>query len=550
MALLVDLFGYLTIILHGLTIVGQSTALGGTLFLVLLVQPCGWLLGEPGRLVAQDTVRIAGWAAVGLAASEAAGLAMRAAVLVSTLDLSVADALGAQFALAGMARIAAALLLAAVLFGFGARARSWLLLPLVAAILAAATLATHAAARVDERIALLAVTALHQFGAALWIGGIPAFVAALARLKAPGALQVVGERFSLLSIAGVACIVVSAGFMAVWYIGEPAALYGTAYGVMVSAKIALFAALLLLGHGNFRLIRRMRHDRTVRATRLRRFAEVEIGVGFTLFFVAASLTAVPPAVDLKDDRVTIAEMVERNWPPALRLESPDRDSLTLPALQAKLAAEARANATRPLAAFVPGSGVIPDRNANDIAWSEYNHHWAGLFVVGIALMALLNRAGLHIAGHWPLLFLGLAVFLFFRSDPESWPLGDISFVDSLRDVEVLQHRFFVLLIAGFAFFEWRVRITGRTTGWTPRVFPLATALGGLALLTHSHAIGNVKEQLLIEQSHTMLALAGIAGGWARWLELRLDPPGSRIAGWVWPVCFLVVGAVLLLYREA
>ena len=47
-----------------------------------------------------------------------------------------------------------------------------------------------------------------------------------------------------------------------------------------------------------------------------------------------------------------------------------------------------------------------------------------------------------------------------------------------------------------------------------------------------------------------LALAGIGAGWARWLELRLTGRGARIAGWVWPVCFLICGVVLLIYREA
>ncbi|MGC4051641.1 MAG: hypothetical protein QM757_19995 [Paludibaculum sp.] len=94
------------------------------------------------------------------------------------------------------------------------------------------------------------------------------------------------------------------------------------------------------------------------------------------------------------------------------------------------------------------------RNADDIAWSEYNHHWAGLFVLAIGILALLNRAGLRWARHWPLLFLGLAAFLFVRSDPETWPLGDIGLIE-LRDVEVLQHRVFVLLLIAFALFEWR-----------------------------------------------------------------------------------------------
>jgi putative copper resistance protein D len=70
------------------------------------------------------------------------------------------------------------------------------------------------------------------------------------------------------------------------------------------------------------------------------------------------------------------------------------------------------------------------------------------------------------------------------------------------------------------------------------------------LLTHSHALSNIKEQLLIEMTHIPLALAGITAGWARWVELRLDGRPARIAAWVWPTAFVVVGAILLLYREA
>jgi putative copper resistance protein D len=77
-----------------------------------------------------------------------------------------------------------------------------------------------------------------------------------------------------------------------------------------------------------------------------------------------------------------------------------------------------------------------------------------------------------------------------------------------------------------------------------------SAAGGALLLTHSHAIANIKDQLLIELTHTPLALAGIVAGWSRWLELRLQPPASRVAGWVWPVCLVFVGMLLLLYREA
>ena len=133
-----------------------------SLFLTFLVRPLRSPLGEASGSLGQDIVRMAGWAAIGLVVAEGAGLAMRVAVLVSTLEISIFDALGAQFALAGIARICAALLLAAVLFGAGALAPAWLLLSLVAAVLCSATLATHAAARVQGSLFLLIVAALHR----------------------------------------------------------------------------------------------------------------------------------------------------------------------------------------------------------------------------------------------------------------------------------------------------------------------------------------------------------------------------------------------------
>jgi putative copper resistance protein D len=129
-------------------------------------------------------------------------------------------------------------------------------------------------------------------------------------------------------------------------------------------------------------------------------------------------------------------------------------------------------------------------------------------------------------------------------------LGTEGIWECLRDIEVLQHRFFVLLTVIFGVFEWRVRAGGWTSRNAALVFPLICAIGGAGLLTHSHAIANIKEALLIELTHTPLALAAIAAGWSRWLELRLDGRGGRIAGWVWPVLFVFIGLLLMSYREA
>jgi putative copper resistance protein D len=550
--LLVDLFGYLSIVIHGLTIIAQSVMLGSLLFLLVLLRPLAGQLGPAGDQLRRDTVRLSVGAAIGLAAAETAGLGLQGSVLMATVGLSPADIAGASFAMAAGVKIAAALALAVLLAT--RRAPALVLLALGAAELAAATAATHAAARLDDRAPLLAVEWLHQFGAAIWIGGIPAFLVALRRLRDRPALALVAAEFSRMAMVGVAAILLSGIGMAGLYVLGPdvqwSGFYGTAYGVMVGAKIAMFAGLLALGYGNFRTVARLRRDPAAPVIRMRRFAEVEIGIGFSLFFAAASLTSVPPAVDLVQDRVSFPEIVARNRPIWPRLSSPAHDALYLPALQQALDAKAAAEQAKPPPAFVPGAGEIAPRNAADIAWSEYNHHWAGLFVLAIGVLALLSRAGLRWARHWPVLFLGLAGFLAVRSDPEVWPLGRIGVVESLRDVEVLQHRFFVLLTLGFAAVEWRVRAFGAARDWTALIFPLATAIGGAALLTHTHAIANLKDQLLIELTHTPLALLGIAAGWARWLELRLPGREGRLAGWVWPACFMLVALLLLDYREA
>jgi putative copper resistance protein D len=550
MALLLDLFAYLSVIVHGLTIVAQSMALGGVLFLVFLARPFEAELGAAGTTIRQRTRQIAFWSMLGLILAEGATLALQGSVLAGTVDLDLIGVLGAEFALYSLVKLSGAILLALLLAGRDDRAPAALLLAGLVIVLAAATGTTHAAARLEDRVPLMIVEALHQLGAAIWIGGIPSFIMALARCHDGLAWRRVGKRFSQMSTIGVACILISGVTMGVLYVGAWDGFYGTAYGVMVGTKVTMFLALLALGGMNYVLVERLRADPTTPVIRLKRFAEIEIGIGFTLFFAAASLTSSPPAIDLTKDRVSWAEIVERNAPVWPRLASPDRADLAIPALQSQLDAEAAVQAQAPLPAFVEGAGYLPPRNAFDIAWSEYNHHWAGLFVLAIGLLALVNQAGIRWARHWPLVFLGLAAFLFIRSDPEVWPLGDIGFFVSFYDVEVVQHRFFVVLVVIFALFEWRVRAGGLGHTRATLVFPMVCAIGGAALLTHQHAIANVKDQLLIELTHTPLALAAIAAGWARWLELRLDPPANRYAGWIWPVCFLLVGLLLLSYREA
>ncbi|HZD93664.1 MAG TPA: hypothetical protein VE133_05375, partial [Candidatus Sulfotelmatobacter sp.] len=225
------------------------------------------------------------------------------------------------------------------------------------------------------------------------------------------------------------------------------------------------------------------------------------------------------------------------WP---RLGSPGVSEVSASTLQADKQAQ-RAGLPPP-----PAHANTP----TDIAWSEYNHHWAGVFVLLMGIVgALAQKRSSGWMRYWPLMLVGLAGFIFLRADPEGWPLGPDSFLESIQDGEVLQHKAFALLVLLFAVFELRVQL-GRARAYAAYVFPAVCALGGALLLTHSHSLNNTREQLLAELSHAPIAIAAVLAGWSRWLQVRLPAGEGGLASRIWPACFVVIGAVLLNYREA
>ena len=550
MALLLDIFGFLSVVLRGLVLTTQSLMIGGIAFLAVIVGPVSAKLGARGPAALARARRLLIWSALGLAAVELAATTLECIVLAGTVDIPLAQAFGAGFARFELVAAAAALLAAWVARRPLSRMRVAVLFALAFVTLAAQVATSHAAAQLDNRGVLLVAEFLHIAAAGVWIGGIPYFLMILNATDSGVGHGVIGRRFSLMLIATVTVLIGAGLVMALAYVGSLDAIYGTAYGVMVVTKVLLLLSLLFLGAMNNRIVERLRRDPTTPVLRLRRFAELEIGIGLTVLFAAASLTSQPPAVDLTTDRLTGHEIVERLTPHWPRLTSPDHASLALSELQARIATAEATNAPHPRA-YVPGEGIPPPRNAADMAWSEYNHNVAGLFMLVIGLLAFAERTGkVPWARHWPLLLVGLSGFLLIKSDPQTWPLGNLGLLAGLRDPEVVQHHIFALLVGVFGVFEWRVR-TGRVAD--PRValvFPGLILTTGALLFTHTHALANIKDQLLMEMSHVPLALFGMTAGAARWLELRLDGRDSRIASWVWPIAFMMVGLILLGYRES
>ena len=334
------------------------------------------------------------------------------------------------------------------------------------------------------------------------------------------------QRFSRLALTSVAALSVAGVGLTIAYVGDPAAFVGTAYGVMIVSKVILFAAALAFAAANFGLARRAAGP----GGRLGRYVEIELGLGITVLFAAASLTSLPPAVDVVTDRATPAEVAARFVPKLPRLASPPVEQL--------------------LAAAAPIDDTLSTRQPEEYAWSEYNHHMAGLFVFGMGVLALLERTGrARWARHWPLLLLGLAAFMFVRNDPRAWPLGPAGFWESMVLPDVLQHRLVVLLVVALGVFEWLVRLGTLARPGGRLVFPILCAVGGAMLLTHSHAMFNLKNEFLAEVSHAPMGVLAVLMGWGRWLELRLPHEDRGVPGWVWSTAFCVIGAILLVYRE-
>ncbi len=115
--------------------------------------------------------------------------------------------------------------------------------------------------------------------------------------------------------------------------------------------------------------------------------------------------------------------------------------------------------------------------------------------------------------------------------------------------EVAQHRIVCVLITLAAIFEWRVAQNRTTREWSPLIFPVVCMAGGAILLTHTHPLANIKEQLLAEMSHTSIALLAVIAATARWLELRL-PRRLPALAFVWAGCLVTIGLTLMFYRES
>jgi len=394
----------------------------------------------------------------------------------------------------------------------------------------------HGAGRFENQITLMILTVIHQVFAAAWIGGVFQLLNVWQLVKIHqlssdcwGRLL---KKFSLLGVISVVGILISGFPIAFQYIDSWNGLVGTGYGNLLLVKIILLG--IALYFANLNRIAAREGDSYALTFYVPHYIEAETFVLITLLFTAASLASQPPAIDIPNLTASWQEVLNTFAPQIPRTSSPTHTDL--------IAGEAKRTAI---------IGQVPSMAATE--WSNYNHNIAGIFLTTMSFFAMLSYLRypvVQFCKFWSVGFVLLGIFLFFRSDAETWPLGPIGFWDStFNNGEVLQHRIATLLVFMLGVIELSSRIKPDYSQKLPFIFPILAAFGGLMLLTHSHVGFQPKSAFLIQVGHTTMGVFSLVLACGRWLELKLDGKKRALAGFVSVAALFQIGIILMFYRE-
>ena len=195
-------------------------------------------------------------------------------------------------------------------------------------------------------------------------------------------------------------------------------------------------------------------------------------------------------------------------------------------------------------------------SAQGVAYSEFNHHLAGLFVLLIGCAELsqaLYRPSLFWARYLlPIAMLFGSVILLVGSDHEAWPIGSLSFSQtfSAHDPEIIQHKIYGLLLFLVGTIEALRRIGRVSDGVWSALVPLFAIVGGLMLFGHSHGIHPSAQKIAMH--HAMMGTLAITAGSSKLLAGWFCPssrPRSPAWEWLWAGLILLIGMQLLMYSE-
>jgi copper transport protein len=279
---------------------GLTLIAGPALFLALL-----W----PRRLSRRGPVRLvrAGLALVGVATLGALWTQApyrSGAPLWDVAPVELADVLADPYGLVLTARLAVLAVIAAllppVLRGDGGRARGVALVVLGAGGLATWPLTGHAVVS-PLAGAMVAADVVHMAAMAAWLGGLVTLSVFLLRRAHPRVLGVILPAWSRWAALAVVWLVGAGVVQSVVQLGSVAALWQTGYGRLLTAKVAVLAAVL----GVAAYARGLVHRAQVPATgpaRLRRTVGIELAATAVILAVSAVLVQATPGRSAGPDR--------------------------------------------------------------------------------------------------------------------------------------------------------------------------------------------------------------------------------------------------------
>ena len=523
-------------LLRSFGLIASALALGGIAFVVIVFRPWRMAQATPTAAVS-SSLRLAALGAAGTSICILLQIAAKAQFIAAGMKLApFPELFHTQVFQVNVVWAALAGLTALVVLWLRRRPESiarWLALG-VATLLLVLTGAwlTHGSARLEQRELLMSLTTLHRTAGMIWVGAVVHLVL-LWRIgeRDAQAANFWPEAFARFAILGAAALVLlfAGGIpLALIYVDSWSGLIGSAYGSVLIAKWALMAAALALAFANFRAGRRWRR---AGAAPRPYFAEIESIFLVVVLFAASALAALPPAIDITEQRATLTEVVQTF--------APKMPQITSPSLAEEQAASAE-------------SAVVARQQVSaEEQWSDYNHNLSGLILLAIALIALLESTGkVPWARHWPLGFLVLAAFVLFRSDPSGWPLDpNISFFGSFGKASWIQHKIAGSIPIALGLMEWRARTSSEAPPWLRFAFPILSIVGGLLLLTHAHGAFEMKAEYLTQISHTAMGMLAVFMGCGRWMEIRVDGPAGRLAGLGARVMLILIALILVFYRE-
>jgi copper resistance protein D len=235
---LLDIFGFLSVLLRGLQMAFEALTVGGVIFLT------GIARAARDEALPRLLTRWLIWAALALAGTQICAVTVNSAILVGSTDMGLDELIGAGFWISGMLVVAGTVAVGTLVRTRLARIAA----PTACAmILAGSVMASHSVARLEHRYVLVALTLAHHLASAAWIGGLPYLLLALRHSQDTRTAGAIVHRFSGMAMASVAVLAGAGAVLALVYTGSISAITGTTYGAMLLSKVVLTVLLLVFG---------------------------------------------------------------------------------------------------------------------------------------------------------------------------------------------------------------------------------------------------------------------------------------------------------------